>query len=113
MSVDWTLIDAHGLALALAQAKKSYDEGGIPIGSAILVPNSEKGEMEFAVLGCGHNQRIQKSSPILHAEIAALDDAGRLRAQVYKTATIVSPMSRKLQEQIIETNLVHDTKVRS
>jgi len=56
--------------LALDQAKKSYAEGGIPIGS-VLVKNEE-------IIGKGHNQRVQQSNPILHGEMDCLQNAGRL-----------------------------------
>lgn len=58
------------LDAAHAQARKSYDEGGLPIGS-VLVDSSG------AVLGEGHNQRVQKGSPILHGEMDCLQNAGR------------------------------------
>ncbi|KAJ7674017.1 cytidine deaminase-like protein [Mycena polygramma] len=75
-----------GIIVAYNEAKKGYDEGGVPIGSVIL---NEKGE----ILGKGHNQRIQKSSPTLHAEIAALENAGRQKAEVYRTATLYTTLS--------------------
>jgi cytosine deaminase len=71
-----------GIVAAYEEARKGYEEGGIPIGSVILDANGE-------ILGRGHNQRIQRSSPTLHAEIAALENAGRQRADVYRTATLV------------------------
>lgn len=71
-----------GIRAAYEEASKGYGEGGIPIGSVILNQNGE-------ILGRGHNQRIQKSSPTLHAEIAALENAGRQKADVYRTATLV------------------------
>ncbi|VDB95981.1 unnamed protein product [Peniophora sp. CBMAI 1063] len=78
--------DMHGLGFALKEAQNSYDEGGIPIGSALL---SSKGEL----LGKGHNMRVQRESPTLHAEIAALENAGRLSADVYRDATIYTTLS--------------------
>tara|TARA_R110002073_G_scaffold72537_1_gene177366 strand:+ start:360517 stop:360960 length:444 start_codon:yes stop_codon:yes gene_type:complete len=54
---------------ALEQAKKSYHEGGIPIGAALI--HNDK------VVGEGHNQRVQKSSPILHGEMDCFENAGR------------------------------------
>ena len=54
---------------ALEQAKKSYSEGGIPIGS-VLVKNGN-------IIGAGHNQRVQKMNPILHGEMDCLQNAGR------------------------------------
>ena len=62
----------HGRFLdeAYAQARKSYDEGGLPIGS-VLVDSSDN------ILGVGHNQRVQQGSPILHGEMDCLQKAGR------------------------------------
>lgn len=88
-----TDLDKLGLATALAKARKSYQEGGIPIGAALVYhgdpANPKPNASSAAVLGCAHNQRIQKSSPTLHAEIAALEDAGRQRAGVYRNSTMV------------------------
>jgi cytosine deaminase len=55
---------------AIAQARKSRDEGGIPIGSALA-----RGDELIAV---GHNKRVQESDPVTHAEIDCLRNAGRL-----------------------------------
>ncbi|MFX1566220.1 MAG: nucleoside deaminase [Promethearchaeota archaeon] len=55
---------------AIIQAKKSRQEGGIPIGSVLV--------KEGTIVGQGHNQRIQQNNPILHAEIDCLQNAGRL-----------------------------------
>jgi len=55
---------------AIAQARKSRDEGGIPIGSALT-----RGDELIAV---GHNKRVQESDPVTHAEIDCLRKAGRL-----------------------------------
>ncbi|KAG2755095.1 cytidine deaminase-like protein [Suillus brevipes Sb2] len=78
-----------GLSTALAKARKSYQEGGIPIGAALVYHGSSTDPKDAVVLGCSHNSRIQKSSPTLHGEIAALEDAGRLKAQVYRGSTMV------------------------
>ncbi|KAF9043203.1 cytidine deaminase-like protein [Panaeolus papilionaceus] len=86
---DWSTIDKMGISLALSQAHKSQEEGGIPIGSALIVPNGAS----LTILGSGHNERIQKSSPTLHAEIAALENAGRLPADLYKQATMYTTLS--------------------
>ncbi|KAH7890309.1 cytidine deaminase-like protein [Phlebopus sp. FC_14] len=84
-------IDKLGLSTALSKARKSYQEGGIPIGSALVYHGCSSSSLDAAiVLGCAHNQRIQKSSPTLHAEIATLEDAGRLKADVYRGSTMVS-----------------------
>ena len=70
---------------ALAEAKMSLNEGGIPIG-AVLVRDGE-------VIGRGHNHRIQRSSAIFHAEIDCLENAGRLRADDYKRCVLYSTLS--------------------
>ena len=70
---------------AIAEAKKSLSEGGIPIG-AVLVYNG-------SIIGRGHNQRIQKKSPVLHGEMAALEDAGRQASTVYMKSTIYTTLS--------------------
>jgi len=76
-------LDAQGLAIALSEAEKGLAQGGIPIGSALL-------RNDGTLTGAGHNMRVQRSSPTLHAEIAALEDAGRLPASVYRDCTLVS-----------------------
>ncbi|KAF7378129.1 Cytosine deaminase [Mycena sanguinolenta] len=75
-----------GIMAAYEEATKGYEEGGIPIGSVII-------DQHGVILGRGHNQRIQKSSPTLHAEIAALEDAGRQRAEVYRNSTLYTTLS--------------------
>ena len=83
-------VDTYGISLALKEAQTSVDEGGIPIGSALILFDSTDPNGIPRLLGSGHNQRIQKSSAILHGEMAALEDAGRLKAEVYRKSTIVS-----------------------
>lgn len=73
------------LAAAIAEAKSSLSEGGIPIGS-VLVHNA-------TIVGRGHNRRIQKSSSILHAEMDALENAGRRSASFYRECTLVTTLS--------------------
>lgn len=58
------------MAAAIAEAEQGLKEGGIPIGS-VLVRNGQ-------IIGRGHNQRVQRGSPILHAEIDCLANAGRI-----------------------------------
>ncbi len=70
---------------AYNQALKSYNEGGIPIGS-VLVHNGK-------IIGRGHNQRVQKGSAILHGEMDALENAGRLPASTYRECTIYTTLS--------------------
>ncbi len=69
--------------IALEQAKKSYSEGGIPIGAA-LTKNG-------VVLGKGHNQRVQQLNPILHGEMDCLQNVGRL--QDYTDTTLYTTLS--------------------
>ncbi|KAF7303566.1 Cytosine deaminase [Mycena indigotica] len=71
---------------AYQEALQGYQEGGIPIGS-ILVDGSGQ------IIGRGHNQRIQRGSATLHAEISALEDAGRLKASVYRDCTLYTTLS--------------------
>lgn len=67
---------------AIEEAKKGLAEGGIPIGSVLV--------KEGKILGKGHNQRIQKGSPILHAEIDCLENAGRVGS--YKDTILYSTL---------------------
>ena len=69
--------------IALDQAKKSYDEGGIPIG-AVLVKKD-------VIISKGHNQRVQQLNPILHGEMDCLQNAGRL--QDYSDTTLYTTLS--------------------
>jgi cytosine deaminase len=73
------------LAAAIEEAKKGLDEGGIPIGSVLV----HKGQ----IIGRGHNQRVQKGSTVLHGEMDALENAGRLSAAVYKECTLYTTLS--------------------
>jgi cytosine deaminase len=70
---------------ALEEAKKGYEEGGIPIGS-VLVYNGE-------IIGRGHNRRVQNGSAILHGEMDALENAGRLPAKVYRESVLYTTLS--------------------
>jgi cytosine deaminase len=67
---------------AIEEAKKGLDEGGIPIGS-VLVRNN-------VILGRGHNRRVQKGDPIIHAEIDCLRNAGRIGT--YRDAVLYSTL---------------------
>ena len=73
------------LAAAIEEAQTGLQEGGIPIGS-VLVHNGE-------IIGRGHNRRIQKGSTVLHGEMDALENAGRLSASVYKESTLYTTLS--------------------
>lgn len=70
---------------AIEEARKGLAAGGIPIGS-VLVKDGE-------IIGRGHNQRIQKGSTVLHAEMDCLENAGRLRGVDYARCTIYSTLS--------------------
>lgn len=70
---------------AYKEARKGLEEGGIPIGS-VLVHNNR-------IVSRGHNQRIQKESSILHAEMAALENAGRKPADFYNKCRIYTTLS--------------------
>ncbi|CAI3804503.1 nucleoside deaminase [Rheinheimera sp. MM224] len=70
---------------AIEQAKKSLAEGGIPIGSVLVIDGE--------IVGRGHNQRVQKGSCVLHAEMDCLENAGRLTAKDYQRAVLYSTLS--------------------
>ncbi|KAI0329148.1 cytosine deaminase [Cubamyces sp. BRFM 1775] len=84
-------MDRLGFETAFAHAKQSYEEGGVPIGAALVHDGGDSDGATPSVVGQGHNMRVQKGSAILHGEIAALDDAGRQKPAVYRNATMVSP----------------------
>ncbi len=73
------------LKAAINEAKQGLAKGGIPIGSVLVIDDE--------IVGRGHNQRIQKASPILHAEMDCFENAGRLKAADYKRATLYSTLS--------------------
>lgn len=70
---------------AIKEAKTGLLKGGIPIGSVLVLDNK--------IIGRGHNQRIQKGSPILHAEMDCLENAGRLSPEEYQRATLYTTLS--------------------
>ena len=73
------------LALAIEEAKSGLDEGGIPIGSVLVINNE--------VVAKGHNKRVQNGSSVLHAEMDCLENGGRIKASEYKQATLYSTLS--------------------
>ena len=77
--------DSAALDAALAEAQLGLDEGGIPIGSVLV--------LDGEIVGRGHNRRVQRGSPIHHAEMDCLENAGRLRADEYRRCTIYSTLS--------------------
>jgi creatinine deaminase len=70
---------------AIGEAKKGFAAGGIPIGSVLVIDGK--------IVGRGHNQRIQKGSAVLHAEMDCLENAGRLTAKDYKRSVLFSTLS--------------------
>lgn len=73
------------MAAALAEARAGLDEGGIPIGSVLVIDGE--------VVGRGHNRRVQQGSAVLHAEMDCLENAGRLPASAYRRAVLFSTLS--------------------
>jgi len=73
------------LAPAVAEARRGRDEGGVPIGAALVVDGQ--------VIAVGHNRRVQEGSAIKHGETDCLEAAGRLPASVYARATMVTTLS--------------------
>ena len=73
------------LKAALDEARQGLAEGGIPIGSVLV----HRGE----IIGRGHNRRVQRGSPILHAEMDALENAGRRAAAVYRESVLYTTLS--------------------
>jgi creatinine deaminase len=73
------------LRIAIEEAKKGLIEGGIPIGSVLVIDGK--------IAGKGHNRRVQKGSAILHAEMDCIENAGRLKAGDYQRAILYSTLS--------------------
>jgi cytosine/creatinine deaminase len=73
------------LKMAIEEARLGLAEGGIPIGSVLVIGDQ--------VVGRGHNRRVQKGSAILHAEMDCLENAGRLTPADYRRATLYSTLS--------------------
>jgi cytosine/creatinine deaminase len=75
---------ADFLEVAIAEARLGFEEGGIPIGSALF-------DASGALLGRGHNQRVQRDDPSAHAEVDAFRNAGRQRS--YRDTTMVTTLA--------------------
>ncbi|MGA8206130.1 MAG: nucleoside deaminase [Woeseiaceae bacterium] len=73
------------LEAAIEEARAGLAEGGIPIGAALAIDGE--------IVGRGHNRRIQRGSPVLHAEMDCLENAGRLPAASYRRAVLCSTLS--------------------
>ena len=76
-------MDAHFMGLAYQLAMKSYEEGGLPIGSVLV--------RDGTVIGEGHNRRVQDGDPIAHGEMSCLKNAGRLGT--YKDTVLYTTLS--------------------
>ena len=70
---------------AIEEAKQGLAEGGIPIGSVLVIDGK--------IVGRGHNRRIQQGSAICHAEMDCLENAGRLKARDYRRSALYSTLS--------------------
>jgi cytosine deaminase len=73
------------LQAAIDEAEKGLAEGGVPIGSVLV--------HEGRIIGRGHNRRVQLGSVVLHAEMDALENAGRQPASVYRESTLYTTLS--------------------
>ena len=73
------------LDAAVTEAEQGLAEGGIPIGSVLV--------LDGRIVGRGHNRRVQRGSAILHAEMDCLERAGRLRAAAYRRSVLYSTLS--------------------
>lgn len=73
------------MAAAIEEARIGLAEGGIPIGSVLV--------LDGKIVGRGHNRRVQQGSPILHAEMDCLENAGRLAATDYRRSVLYSTLS--------------------
>ena len=73
------------LEAAIEEAKTGFAEGGIPIGSVLVI--------DGRIVARGHNRRVQKGSAVLHAEMDCLENAGRIKASDYRRATLYSTLS--------------------
>lgn len=73
------------LQAAIEEARQGLAEGGIPIGSVLVIDGK--------IVGRGHNRRVQRGSAILHAEMDCLENAGRLKASDYRRSVLYSTLS--------------------
>ena len=74
-----------GLEIAIEEARIGLAEGGIPIGSVLV--------LDGEIVGRGHNRRVQQGSAVLHAEMDCLEEAGRLTAAQYRRSVLYSTLS--------------------
>ncbi len=73
------------MAEAIAEAEAGLAEGGIPIGSVLV--------HQGKIIGRGHNRRVQRGSAVLHGEMDALENAGRLSASIYTQSVLYTTLS--------------------
>lgn len=73
------------MRVAIEEARQGVSEGGIPIGSLLVHRGT--------ILGRGHNRRVQRGSVILHAEMDALENAGRMPAAIYRESVLYTTLS--------------------
>jgi creatinine deaminase len=73
------------MTAAIEEAEAGRAEGGIPIGSVLV--------HQGRILGRGHNRRVQRGSAVLHGEMDALENAGRLKASVYTQSVLYTTLS--------------------
>jgi creatinine deaminase len=78
-------VDQAGLEVAIEEARAGLAEGGIPIGSALMIDGE--------IVGRGHNRRVQEGSVVLHAEMDCLERTGRLPGADYRRATLYTTLS--------------------
>ena len=78
-------MDDRFLDAAIEEAERGLADGGIPIGSVLVIDDE--------IVGKGHNQRVQQGSVVLHAEMDCLENTGRLSASEYGRATIYTTLS--------------------
>ena len=86
MTEDWI---EYCMDLAIEEAEKGLVEGGIPIGSVLADVSRGSCYKTYS----GHNQRVQKNDPILHAEMDCLKNAGRLHSSAYQASVLFSTLS--------------------
>ena len=77
--------DDEFMLAAIDEAQAGLKQGGIPIGS-VLVHNGR-------IIGRGHNRRVQKGSAVLHAEMDALENAGRQPSKIYQESVLYTTLS--------------------
>ena len=73
------------LQVAIEEARSGLGEGGIPIGSVLVIDGN--------IVGRGHNRRVQRGSTVLHAEMDCLENAGRLAAADYRRSVLFTTLS--------------------